>query len=70
MKANYIKSIAMATCFGFGAIACTHILDEEPRAIFEPGFFETEQGVVGGITSFIQGIFNHIFTFALSLKGK
>ncbi len=51
MKANYIKSIAMATCFGFGAIACTHILDEEPRAIFEPGFFETEQGVVGGITS-------------------
>jgi hypothetical protein len=32
-------------------VACTDILDEQPRSIFEPGFFKTEQGVNGGLTS-------------------
>jgi starch-binding outer membrane protein, SusD/RagB family len=31
--------------------ACTKILDEKPRSLFEPGFFKTEQGVNGGLTS-------------------
>ncbi len=30
---------------------CTKILDEQPRSIYEPGFFTTEKGVQGGITS-------------------
>jgi hypothetical protein len=32
-------------------VTCTKILDEQPRSIFEPGFFKTEQGVNGGLTS-------------------
>lgn len=31
--------------------ACSNILEEQPRSIFEPGFFKTEQGVNGGLTS-------------------
>jgi SusD family. len=30
---------------------CSKILEEHPRSIFEPGFFQTEKGVQGGITS-------------------
>ena len=31
--------------------ACTKILDEQPRSIYEPGFFKTEKGVNGGLTA-------------------
>lgn len=31
--------------------ACDDILNENPRSIYEPGFFETEEGVRGGLTS-------------------
>lgn len=31
--------------------SCEDILEEEPRSIYEPGFFKTETGVRGGITS-------------------
>lgn len=30
---------------------CKKILEEEPRSFYEPGFFKTEKGVMGGITS-------------------
>lgn len=30
---------------------CKKILDEQPRSFYEPGFFKTEAGVLGGITS-------------------
>lgn len=31
--------------------SCSDILDEQPRSIYEPTFFQTERGVEGGITS-------------------
>jgi SusD family. len=31
--------------------ACSKILEEQPRSIYEPKFFQTEKGVQGGITS-------------------
>lgn len=31
--------------------ACGNILDETPRHIFEPGYFQTEEGIMGGLTS-------------------
>lgn len=30
---------------------CSKILEEEPRSIYTPGYFKTERGVLGGITS-------------------
>ncbi len=31
--------------------ACTDILEEQPRSIYEPGYFKTEKGVMGGLTA-------------------
>src|SRR5574344_1166376 len=35
----------------FLAASCSDILDEQPRSLYEPGFFKTEKGVHGGLTS-------------------
>ena len=51
MKHMNIKSLigtALLTAF---LIGCTDILEEQPRSILEPGFFKSEQGVNGGLTS-------------------
>mgnify|MGYP005666939877 CR=1 FL=1 len=51
MKRNHIKniiSVALAAVFLFG---CNDILEEQPRSIYEPGFFRTEKGVNGGLTA-------------------
>ncbi len=31
--------------------SCTEDLDEQPRSIYDPGFFKTEKGIDGGLTS-------------------
>jgi hypothetical protein len=51
MKQKLIKTIIGTALLMLFLVACTDILDEQPRSIFEPGFFKTEQGVNGGLTS-------------------
>ncbi len=51
MKHINIKTIIGTTILTLFLTACSDILDEQPRSIFEPGFFKTEQGVNGGLTS-------------------
>ena len=51
MKRINIKTIIGTTMLTLFLIACSDILDEQPRSIFEPGFFKTQQGVNGGLTS-------------------
>ena len=53
MKPTFITirvlgTTALALLF---ATSCSDILDEQPRSIYEPTFFQTEKGVEGGITS-------------------
>lgn len=43
-----LGTTALALIF---ATSCSDILDEHPRSIYEPTFFQTERGVEGGITS-------------------
>ncbi len=43
-----LGTTALALIF---ATSCSDILDEQPRSIYEPTFFQTEKGVEGGITS-------------------
>lgn len=43
-----LETTALALIF---ATSCSDILDEQPRSIYEPTFFQTERGVEGGITS-------------------
>lgn len=53
MKPTFINirvlgTTALALLF---ATSCSDILDEQPRSIYGPTFFQTEKGVEGGITS-------------------
>src|SRR5690606_36392042 len=51
MKFKNIKSFIGTTALTLSLVGCTTILDEQPRSIYEPGFFKTDKGVMGGLTS-------------------
>lgn len=51
MKHISIKSVLVLALFVLASTGCKKILEEQPRSIYEPGFFQTERGVLGGITS-------------------
>lgn len=51
MKLIPIKSFIAATLVVLAFSGCKKILEEQPRSFYEPGFFKTEKGVQGGITS-------------------
>jgi hypothetical protein len=51
MKRIHIKTFIAAALMTWFLGACSDILDEQPRSIYEPGFFKTEKGVTGGLTS-------------------
>ncbi|WP_297099284.1 RagB/SusD family nutrient uptake outer membrane protein [uncultured Draconibacterium sp.] len=51
MKRKIITKIGAAFMALFLVVGCTDILEEHPRNIYEPGFFQTETGVMGGLTS-------------------
>jgi hypothetical protein len=51
MKHINIKSIIGTTMLMLFLVACSDILEEQPRSILAPGFFKSEQGVNGGLTS-------------------
>ena len=51
MKQIQTKAIIASVMLVVFSAGCKKILDEKPRSIYEPGFFQTERGVQGGITS-------------------
>ncbi|MDR0431564.1 MAG: RagB/SusD family nutrient uptake outer membrane protein [Tannerellaceae bacterium] len=46
-----MKSIAGAVLSSLFLMGCSGILDEQPRSSYDPTFFKTEEGVMGGLTS-------------------
>lgn len=71
MKRIRIKHtiIALHTLLLFG---CSDILDEQPRSIYEPGFFKTEKGVYGGLTSMhahLRYIYGQAYYYNTTLTG-
>lgn len=51
MKTRNIKTVIGAFTASIFLMGCSGILDEQPRSSYDPSFFETEQGVEGGITA-------------------
>ncbi|MGE5520013.1 MAG: RagB/SusD family nutrient uptake outer membrane protein [Candidatus Dadabacteria bacterium] len=53
MKLIQIKAfkISVLVLFMVLVAGCNKILEEQPRSIYEPGFFKSETGVMGGLTS-------------------
>lgn len=45
---KFFTGTILTALFLFG---CSDLLDEKPRSAYEPGFFRTERGVLGGLTS-------------------
>ncbi len=56
MKRFHIKSFLGTLLLTVFLLSCSDILDEQPRTIFEPGFFKTEEGIKGGLT----GMYAHL----------
>lgn len=50
-----LGATALALVF---ATSCSDILDEQPRSIYEPTFFQSERGVQGGITAMYSNLRN------------
>lgn len=50
-----LGATALALVF---ATSCSDILDEQPRSIYEPTFFQSERGVKGGITAMYSNLRN------------
>ena len=68
----YLKSIKVFLLTGLLLVSCTDILEEQPRSIFEPGFFQTEEGILGGITSMyahLRYIYGQAYYYNTTLTG-
>ncbi|MGQ1890742.1 RagB/SusD family nutrient uptake outer membrane protein [Thermophagus sp. OGC60D27] len=72
MKNRYIKSILGIISMMLLLVGCSDVLDEQPRSIYEPGYFKTEKGVEGGITSLyahLRYIYGQAYYYNACLTG-
>src|SRR5690625_6052849 len=72
MKKRSFKATIALTFVLLLHSACSDILNEEPRSIYEPGFFSTEEGVEGGITSLyahLRYIYGQAYYYNTTLTG-
>ncbi len=53
---KFIKTILGISLSALFLTGCSDILNEQPRTIFEPGYFASPQGVEGGITALYSGL--------------
>lgn len=51
MKRFNLTFLIGAAVISMAAPGCSKLLDEQPRSIYEPSFFQTERGVIGGVTA-------------------
>jgi hypothetical protein len=72
MKSIHIKKYLGAALLGLIFGSCSEILEEQPRSLYEPGFFRTERGVNGGITSMyahLRYIYGQAYFYNTTLTG-
>jgi hypothetical protein len=69
-KMNHIFA-ALAAAVTLAA-SCTQILEEQPRTFFEPGYFQTEAGVEGGLTALyasLRYVYGQAYYFNINTTG-
>ena len=72
MKRTYINTFLATLAMTLCLAGCNDILEEEPRSIYEPGFFKTEKGINGGITSLyahLRYIYGQAYYYNTCLTG-
>ncbi|MBP7508771.1 MAG: RagB/SusD family nutrient uptake outer membrane protein [Prolixibacteraceae bacterium] len=52
MKRTHIKSVIGTALIALFLVACSDILEEQPRNIYTPDYFKTKNGINGAVTSF------------------
>lgn len=69
----YTKIVAaIAFIAWFFSVSCSDVLEEQPRSIYEPGYFKTEKGVLGGLTSMyahLRYIYGQAYYYNICLTG-
>jgi hypothetical protein len=58
MKRIQIKTIIGSVLLMMFLAGCKKILEEQPRSIYTPGFFQTQAGVQGGLTALYSNLRN------------
>jgi hypothetical protein len=72
MKRFKINKLAGTLALTMFLVGCSNILEEQPRSIYEPGFFKTEKGVYGGLTAMyahLRYIFGQGYFYNTTLVG-
>ncbi|MGI4741343.1 MAG: RagB/SusD family nutrient uptake outer membrane protein [Janthinobacterium lividum] len=72
MKPSNTKFFIGAAVLSLSAAGCKSLLDEQPRSIYEPGFFQTERGVSGGVTSMyahLRNFYGNAYFYNTGLTG-
>lgn len=72
MKNRTRKPIIVTLLTIFLFTGCSEILDEQPRSNFEPSFFKTEAGVLGGLTGMyahLRYIYGQAYYYNTTLTG-
>lgn len=72
MKLRYLNPLCIAAIFSLSVTSCSHLLEEEPRNIFTPAYFQTEKGINGGITSMyahLRYIYGQAYYYNTCLTG-
>lgn len=73
MKRNYIKIYIGTALLSLFLGSCSKdILDEQPRSIYEPGYFQTERGIYGGVTALyghLRNIYGQAYYYNSCLTG-
>lgn len=58
MKRKYIKTFIGTALISMFLMGCSDLLTENPRSIFTPAYFQTQAGVVGGVTALYANLRN------------
>ncbi|WP_187262486.1 RagB/SusD family nutrient uptake outer membrane protein [Pontibacter beigongshangensis] len=72
MKRYKIKKIISTAALTLALVGCKDILDEQPRSIYDPSFFQTERGLEGGLTSMyahLRWIYGDAYYYNATLTG-
>ncbi|RZK23902.1 MAG: RagB/SusD family nutrient uptake outer membrane protein, partial [Hymenobacter sp.] len=72
MKRFKIQFLVSTAALSLSAAGCKDLLNEQPRSIYEPGFFQTERGVQGGLTSMyahLRDIYGNAYYYNATLTG-
>lgn len=72
MKYINIKTLIAVAVICMLSPSCKKILEEQPRSLYEPGFFKTEKGIKGGITSMyahLRYIYGQAYYYNATLTG-